>query len=158
MKAISVRQPWAWAILHAGKNFENRGPSWARVRIPPVLALHAAKGCTRAEYENAVDTIQAIARGAVVPPLAELPRGGLVGIMRMGSTVECEERTMIHRGDRPWLFGPVGLSILEVEALPFVPLKGMLGLFETAGTAEQRPAPEVCAAWVEACERMKARV
>ena len=28
MKAISIRQPWAWAILHAGKRVENRGPAW----------------------------------------------------------------------------------------------------------------------------------
>ena len=24
MKALSIRQPWAWAILHAGKDIENR--------------------------------------------------------------------------------------------------------------------------------------
>lgn len=156
MKAISVRQPWAWAILHAGKRHENRGPTWARVRIPPVLALHAAKGCTREEYADAVDTIQDIVPGIVVPPLAGLPRGGLVGVMRMGPTVQCEPRAIIHHHDRPWLFGPVGLTILAVEALPFVPLKGMLGLFETAGTADQRPTPEVCAAWVAAIDRMKA--
>jgi hypothetical protein len=25
MKALSVRQPWAWAIIYALKNVENRG-------------------------------------------------------------------------------------------------------------------------------------
>lgn len=24
MKAISVRQPWAWLIIHGGKDIENR--------------------------------------------------------------------------------------------------------------------------------------
>ena len=24
MKALTVRQPWAWAIVHAGKRIENR--------------------------------------------------------------------------------------------------------------------------------------
>jgi hypothetical protein len=24
MKAITIRQPWAWAVIHAGKNIENR--------------------------------------------------------------------------------------------------------------------------------------
>jgi hypothetical protein len=24
MRALSIRQPWAWAILHAGKDIENR--------------------------------------------------------------------------------------------------------------------------------------
>lgn len=146
VKAISVRQPWAWAILHAGKRHENRGPTWARAKIPPVLALHAAKGCTREEYADAVDTIQAIVPGIVVPLLAELPRGGLVGLMRMGPTVQCERRLIIHP-ETPWFFGPVGLTILEAAAFPFVPMKGMLGLFDTKGTEAERPAPEVCAAW-----------
>lgn len=154
MKAISIRQPWAWAILHAGKRHENRGPTWARMRIPPVLALHAAKGCTREEYADAVDTIQDIVPGIVVPPLAELPRGGLVGVMRMGPTVKWGS-LMNRDPSTPWLFGPVGLTIAAVEAVPFVPMKGMLGLFETAGTAEQRPSPEVCAAWVAAIEKMR---
>ena len=25
MKALTIRQPWLWAILHAGKRIENRG-------------------------------------------------------------------------------------------------------------------------------------
>ena len=24
MKCLSIRQPWAWAIIHAGKDIENR--------------------------------------------------------------------------------------------------------------------------------------
>jgi hypothetical protein len=156
VKAISVRQPWAWAILHAGKRHENRGPTWARMRIPPVLALHAAKGCTREEYADAVDTIQDIVHGIVVPPLAKLPRGGLVGVMRMGATVQCEPRAIIHHHDRPWLFGPVGLTILDVEALPFVPMNGALGIFEASGRAAQWPPPEVCVAWMTTVEKMKA--
>ncbi len=46
MRALTVKQPWAWAICHAGKDVENRG--WP---IPPKLledgpvrvALHAGK-------------------------------------------------------------------------------------------------------------------
>ena len=40
MRAVSVHQPWAWAILHAGKVFENR--SWRTTRRGP-LVIHAAK-------------------------------------------------------------------------------------------------------------------
>ena len=38
MRAITVQQPWAWAILHGGKNVENRTGLW-RYRGP--LAIHA---------------------------------------------------------------------------------------------------------------------
>jgi hypothetical protein len=40
MKAITVHQPWSWAIIHAGKNIENRTQLW-RYRGP--LAIHAGK-------------------------------------------------------------------------------------------------------------------
>ena len=38
MKAITVRQPWAWAIVHGGKTIENRALAWS-YRGP--LAIHA---------------------------------------------------------------------------------------------------------------------
>ena len=44
--ALSVRQPWAWAIIHAGKDIENR--SWQAVNRGldqrGRIAVHAAKG------------------------------------------------------------------------------------------------------------------
>ncbi|MQA14935.1 MAG: ASCH domain-containing protein [Pseudonocardiaceae bacterium] len=40
MRALSIRQPWAWAILHAGKDVENR--SWP-IRHRERLVIHAAK-------------------------------------------------------------------------------------------------------------------
>jgi hypothetical protein len=38
VRAITVQQPWAWAIVHGGKNVENRTQLW-RYRGP--LAIHA---------------------------------------------------------------------------------------------------------------------
>lgn len=38
MRALTVQQPWAWAIIHGGKNVENRTQPWA-YRGP--LAIHA---------------------------------------------------------------------------------------------------------------------
>lgn len=79
MKAISVRQPWAFAIIHLGKDVENR--EW---RYPPKyrgpLLVHAAKGCTREEYESAALTM-AMNRFAAPRATGEkLPvRGGIIG-------------------------------------------------------------------------------
>lgn len=39
MKALTVQQPWAWSIIHGGKDVENRTTLW-RYRGP--LAIHAA--------------------------------------------------------------------------------------------------------------------
>jgi hypothetical protein len=46
--ALSVRQPWAWAIIHIGKDIESR--DWKsnnpNLRYRGRIALHAAKGTT----------------------------------------------------------------------------------------------------------------
>jgi hypothetical protein len=39
MKALSVRQPWAWAIIHAGKDIENW--TW-RTHYRGEVAIHAS--------------------------------------------------------------------------------------------------------------------
>lgn len=40
MRAITVRQPWAWAIIHGGKDVENRTRNIAGTYRGP-LAIHA---------------------------------------------------------------------------------------------------------------------
>lgn len=40
MKALTVKNPWAWAIVHAGKNVENRS---LRTRHRGLLYIHASK-------------------------------------------------------------------------------------------------------------------
>jgi hypothetical protein len=42
MRILTVRQPWAWAIIHAGKDVENRARNIAGAYRGPV-AIHAAK-------------------------------------------------------------------------------------------------------------------
>jgi hypothetical protein len=41
MRALTVQQPWAWAIVHGGKDVENRTQAWG-YRGP--LAIHAGSG------------------------------------------------------------------------------------------------------------------
>lgn len=41
MKALTVRQPWAWAIIHGGKDVENRSRNIVGSYRGP-LAIHAA--------------------------------------------------------------------------------------------------------------------
>ena len=40
MKALTIRQPWAWAVIHAGKTVENRSRNIAGEYRGPV-AIHA---------------------------------------------------------------------------------------------------------------------
>ena len=93
MLALSIRQPWASLILKAGKNIENRDwPTKYRGRI----LIHAAKGMTRGEHEDAihfaVEAIKADPRNAEATKrttlrdlgfaFEDLPRGGIVRLAR----------------------------------------------------------------------------
>lgn len=116
---LSVRQPWAWAILHAGKDIENR--DWSTHRRGRIY-LHAAKGMTRAEYEDGMETIQRTAStGLTTPAFAALDRGGIVGTVEI---VDC-----VSRSASPWFFGRYGFALRDPRPLPFVPCKGALGFF-----------------------------
>ena len=130
VKALSIRQPWAWAILWAGKDVENRTwPLPARMLGKRVL-IHAAKGCTADEYESATVFIRGASgvggREGHVLPLAELPRGAIVGAATL---LRCE-----HHGcgiTSRWFVGPYGFVLGNVRALPTpVPCRGALGFFD----------------------------
>ena len=120
--ALSVRQPWAWAIIYAGKDIENR--SWQAVnhglRQRGRIAIHAAKGMTRDEYE---DTDAFLTRlGHVCPAPQLLLRGGIIG------SVEVVD--VVSESDSPWFFGPRGLVLRDPRPCNFVPAVGQLGYFE----------------------------
>ena len=119
MKALSIRQPWAWLIINGGKDIENR--TWPTKFRGPVL-VHAANGMTRAEYENALDPLHA-SGGEVIdlPAFEDLERGGIVGSVEIVDCVRCS--------DSPWYLGAWGFVLRNPKPLPFRPLKGALGFF-----------------------------
>jgi hypothetical protein len=46
MRAIAIRQPWAWAVIYAGKDCENRSERASRVFQAAVgkrIYVHASK-------------------------------------------------------------------------------------------------------------------
>lgn len=126
MKAISIRQPWAWAILHVGKDIENR--TWRTPYRGPVL-IHAAKGMTREEYLDAAQMIDMVGLDKT-PSLEDLLRGGIVGEARI---VDC-----VATHDSPWFFGPYGFVLADVKPLPFRPVRGALGFFDPDAPVELR--------------------
>lgn len=120
-RALSIRQPWAWAILIAGKDVENRS---RRFHYRGPICIHAAKGVGAIEYMEARKLIVAITGSRANPPkLAdEFERGGIIGTAEI---VDCVEAS-----DSPWFFGPFGLVLANVQPVPFIPVKGALGLFK----------------------------
>ena len=119
--ALSVRQPWAWAILHAGKDIENRslGSIRSGQMKPGCIALHAASGMTQAEYDWALWRLSE--DGVSVPPPADLPRRAIIG------SVDVVE--IITQSDSPWFGGKAGLRLANPVPCTPIPAKGALGYF-----------------------------
>lgn len=121
-RALSVRQPWAWAIIHAGKDIENR--SWQAVshllNLRGEIALHASSFMAKHEYENAAAFMASI--GVECPPAIDLQRGGIVGVVEIVDVVK--------ESLSPWFFGPRGLVLANASPRDFIPVKGCLGFFD----------------------------
>ena len=120
-KALSVRQPWAWAIIHGGKDIENRA---CRVASNSArhknIAIHAAKGMTRFEYEAASALMLKI--GVDCPQPDQLLRGGIVGSVAI--------KGVVKHSQSPWFFGPMGLVLENPKPCDFISSTGALGFFD----------------------------
>ncbi len=119
MKALSIRQPWAWAIVHGGKDIENR--SW-HTKFRGRLLVHAAQGMTRAEYNAASWVIGPIC--GAMPKFEDLQRGGIIGSVELVDSLDTS--------DSPWYMGQKGFLLRDPKPLPFVSVKGRLGFFDVS--------------------------
>lgn len=136
--ALSIRQPWAWAIVHAGKDIENR--DWATKYRGPVC-IHASKGMTKDEYSTANYYIQRALGGVdqawldrwlgVTPAPYRLDRGGIIGTAEI---VDCVEQS-----DSPWFFGRYGFVLRNPRPVDFIPVNGALGFFDWRKSIEDQP-------------------
>jgi hypothetical protein len=153
VKALSLRQPWANAVLYLGKNLENR--RW-NTRFRGNFLLHAAKGMTRDEYEDAVSfsrnvlhpgddptafretafrVLEAFGQsGHASPVVHRLERGGIVGVATLVSVLlPCaSEPTLFWRPcAHPWhMREQYGFVLDDIRPTPFVPCRGALGFFD----------------------------
>lgn len=121
--ALSIRQPWAWLIVHSHKDIENR--DWP-TNFRGELLVHAGKSMTRKYYDA---TVAELRLAGLCPPdmpaYEDLPRGGLVGYTRV---VDC-----VQEHPSPWKQeGSYGFVLKGHLAIPFVPWKGRLGFFNVS--------------------------
>lgn len=122
--ALSISQPWAWLILHAGKRVENRrwSPSQisqARRVVGLRFAIHAAKSFDESAADEA-------------PPRAELPAGAIVGAATLDRIITlAEARVDAALADQfEWIAGPICLVLRDVVAIARpIPARGFLGFW-----------------------------
>lgn len=123
MKALTIHQPFASAIITGLKRVENR--SWqTRYRGP--LAIHASKAPTQTEWLTYVQEIALMNAGLEIK---SLPHGAIIGIVEL---VDCRY-SYEYIADNPrdeWAFGPMCWVMANPRKLATpIPIRGRLGLW-----------------------------
>src|ERR1051325_9940412 len=128
MKAITVREPWSWAICYAGKDIENR--DWP-TSIRGTIAIHAAKGLNQDEHLRASMEIETIC-GLRPPAFPMLKTRGM--IVALADIAGC---VTDHRSD--WFCGDYGFVLENVRVLQKpIYCKGALGFWGVPTEIEQQ--------------------
>lgn len=155
MKALSLRQPWAAAVMHLGKRIENR--RW-NTSFRGEFLIHAAKGMTEREWEAAhefcgdalcetplsvhtwFDIDEMLGENAS-GARKRLQFGGIVGIARLVDVVAPRPEVVLSgverwypphaRDDWRWhMREQFGFVLTDIRPTNFVPLKGSRGFFD----------------------------
>lgn len=133
MLALTIHQPWAWAIVHDKKRIENREWEPPRQVIGRYIAIHAG-GVPRTKKAHA--ELGNVARQIGAPTTDELVFGAVVGIARVVRVIHAEPRPQSPHF--LWWVGPLAWELDNVFALP-TPLrcKGQPKLWELPSDLHQ---------------------
>ena len=157
MLAISVRNPWAWCIVHAGKPVENRDwqdtnpairHAWSLVKAGERIAIHAGKRLDPDDWEDCKDMCGSSAAisvaveeagGLTLSRCRELCGGiigsaKLIGVIKRGELVD--DHRMIAAHASPWRNSTsYALVLADPKPCAFVPCNGALGFFDVPESA-----------------------
>lgn len=124
MKALTVRQPWAWAIIHGGMTVENRDwrASHPGLKVRGRVLIHASRHMMRFEckvFDNdaPIDLVR--------PTMSQLLHGGFIGSVEVVDVLTKKNIESANPVDKVWFAGPVGLLLRNPRPLsvPIVPFK-----------------------------------
>ena len=136
MKAMTVRQPWAWAIIYGQKDVENRGRNIAGSYRGP-LVIHAA--IAQFEQHNMASRAHRAAHGTETP--TQLHFGAALGIVDLTNShwsgmeggLSCAQQ-QCHEYERCSSWAEAYSQHLALaNPRPFlkpIPYRGRLGLWE----------------------------
>ncbi|GAA3730332.1 hypothetical protein GCM10022239_03660 [Leifsonia bigeumensis] len=155
MRILTVRQPWAWAIIHGGKNVENRPQNLAGDYRGPI-AIHAGKEWDLRGGRSGL-IWDALSDDFGWPVGAEAarhdPRPGFDAIRPLGAIIGVVNLVGVHRTRENGECRPMGLGWCSRWAEPNawhlrladprplvepIPYKGALGLRELPADVVER--------------------
>jgi hypothetical protein len=136
MKALTIKQPWAWAIMDGTKRVENRTWKPPFTIVGQRIAIHSSARIDKAEL------LAYAALGAwLEPTVSALPTGAIVGTAIVAGYSVMEGNRMVQQSkgaqgynpyNDPWFFGPVGWLLRDVRKVAPIPCKGDLGLWDVS--------------------------
>lgn len=137
--ALSVRQPWAWAIIAGHKKIENRSAGSIRAGRMECrrIAIHAATGLKKDEFDWGVWRLQQ--HGVACPRPDALVRGAIIGAVDVVG--------IVSESDSPWFGGQMGLVLENAVACDPVPCVGALGYFAWEPAAAFAPVKPWMTRW-----------
>ena len=114
MKALSIRQPWAWLIANGYKDIENR--TW-NTKFRGRIYVHTGQRIDPNDFQRQREHVRK--SGIMIP---ELVTGAVIGEVAI---VDC-----VPQSDSPWVDGPYGLVLANPVAYDKpIPCKGQRGFF-----------------------------
>jgi hypothetical protein len=126
MRALTLWQPWGWAVVAGHKPLENRTwpPPHNAMEVP--LAIHAGKTWDQAGH----DAIEDLLGPEYISQIDDV-RGAVIGVATVANAVRVGAVNARHHPDRlteaerRWFVGPWGWVLRDVRALPEpVPCRG----------------------------------
>jgi hypothetical protein len=151
MRAITVRQPWAWAIMHGGKDVENRSRNIAGSYRGPVAVtagLQIDRGYDTALISRAVGEVSrahgsglryvAQRAGEPLTPGNEVTErfgslGAILGVVDLVDVHVCRGSTdEAYGGCTPWADYAANYHLVLANPRPLqapIPVRGRLGLW-----------------------------
>ena len=113
-KAITIKQPWAWLIIHGDKDVENR--TWHTNYVGKAF-VHASRTFDQDGFEYVKRKgLWHFTNGET------FHKGGIIGMIDI---------TGCTRSDpSEWFEGPCGFLLSNPKAIPFIPCRGQLGIWD----------------------------
>jgi hypothetical protein len=119
MLALSIRPVWAWAIIHGGKDVENRP---RRCRYRGRFLVHAGLDASRSDFEKAIEAFAAARDVAMLPREDEFAVGGIIGSVELCDVAETSDSSWYAPGFFAWM-------LRNPRPLPFLPHRGYRNWF-----------------------------
>jgi hypothetical protein len=127
-KAITIRQPWAHAVIQGWKPIENR--SWP-TKVRGTVAIHAAQ---RAEDKEFFDFIHKKGLGAQIAldmaSARNLPHSAIIGL---ADIIDC-----VTSSPSPWFEGPFGFVFTNPRLLRPISCRGALQIFDLDSAVSEK--------------------